>query len=96
MITTIFVIALLISVIKSRIDSVEARIYCIYRIWRSEKNSILNNKFFKKELLFLKRKIKDNSLKHRIQRKKRLSFLWRHTPNSEKGIFLIHLKAMKK
>ena len=53
MITTIFVIALLISVIKSRIDRVEARIYCIYRIWRSEKNSILNNKFFKKELILI-------------------------------------------
>jgi len=96
MITAIILIFLFISVIKSYIDRVEARIYCLYRILRAEKNSILNDEFFKRELLFLNREKQDSSLKHRIQRKKRLSFLWRHTKNSEKEMFLAHLKAMKK
>jgi hypothetical protein len=90
MLTYLFLFTLTIFV-KQYFDKKSARMYCFYRLWLKKKNSILNDEFFKKELVFLDRGIKD-SLKHRYLRVKRLSFLWRNLTKEEKKLFLVHVK----
>jgi hypothetical protein len=90
MLTYLFLLSSFV-LIRQYIFKKAARMYCYYRLWLPKKNSVLNDEFFKKELVFLDRGVKD-SLKHRHQRIKRLSALWYKLPKSDKAKFLKEVK----